>query len=139
MLGHVGVQILRGWRLQSLETGQIEPTCPNLPQLGPTWPHAGPSWRHVGPTWRHVGHIFAQNGGGLWRAPVFFVGSVLFFDFCAILAPSWLHFGRVGARFFQFVGRCWSRFWKVLGSSLEVSGDHVSPVCSAFLAKHFVY
>ena len=61
-LGQVGVQILRGWRLQSLETGQIEPTCPDLPQLGPTWPAAGPSWSHVGPTWRHVGPSWPQVG-----------------------------------------------------------------------------
>ena len=95
-----------------------------------------PSWD---PSWGHVGHIFAQNGGGLWHAPVFFVGSMLFFDFGALLAPSWLHFGGVGARFFQFVGRFGGRLWKVLGSSLEVSGDHLGPMCSVFLAKYFVY
>lgn len=32
------------------------------------------------PTWRHVVHSFARNGGGLWRAP-------LFFDLLAVLAP----------------------------------------------------
>ena len=82
------------------------------------------------PTWGHVGYIFAQNGATVWRAPVFFVGSMLFFDLGALLAPSWLHFGGVGARFFD---RFWYRFWKVLGSSLEVSGDHVVGGVSLFL------
>ena len=91
------------------------------------------------PTWGHVGHIFAQNGGILWDPSVFFVGSMLFFDFWALLAPSWLYFWGVGARFFRFFGGCWGRFGKVLGSSLEVSGDHLGPMCSIFLAKYFVY
>ena len=75
-------------------------------------------WR---PTWGHVGHIFAQNGGTLWHAAPFFVGSMLFFDFLAILAPSWLHFGGVGARFFDFLvdlgvdfGRFWGPVWRFL-------------------------
>ena len=73
------------------------------------------------PTWGHVGHIFAQNGGGAWRPSVFFVGSMLFFDFWALLAPSWLHFGGVGARFFDFLvdlgvdfGRFWGPVWRFL-------------------------
>ena len=70
---------------------------------------------------------------------MFFVGSMLFFDFSAILAPSWLHFGGVGLDLFDFFGRFGGRFWKVLGSSLEVSGDHLDPMCSVFLAKYFVY
>ena len=75
-------------------------------------------WR---PTWGHVGHIFTQNGGMLWGASVFFVGSMLFFDLGALLAPSWLHFGGVGARFFDFLvdlgvdlGRFWGPVWRFL-------------------------
>ena len=70
-------------------------------------------WR---PTWGHVGHIFAQNGARLWGAPLFFVGSMLFFDFLVVLAalaPFWLDFGGFGPP-----------FWKFLGSILEVLGLH---------------
>ena len=49
-------------------------------------------WR---PTWCHVGHIFFQNGVTLWDAAPFFVGSMLFFDFLAVLAPSWRHLGSI--------------------------------------------
>ena len=69
----------------------------------------------------HVGHTFAQNGMPLWDAFGFFVGFMLFFDFGAILAPSWLHFGGVGARFFDFLvdlgvdfGRFWGPVWRFL-------------------------
>ena len=65
------------------------------------------------PTWGHVGHIFLQNGGVLWRAPLFFVGLMLFFDLGALLAPSWPPPGAI-----------WARFWKVRASILEVLGLH---------------
>ena len=75
-------------------------------------------WR---PTWSHVGDFFDQNGGSVWRAALFFVGSMFFFDFGAHLAPSWLPFGRVGARFFHFLvdtgvdfGRFWGPVWRFL-------------------------
>ena len=48
------------------------------------------------PTWSHVGYIFAQNGGPLWHAPLFLVGSMLFFDLGGppgpLLVPTCLHF-----------------------------------------------
>ena len=47
------------------------------------------------PTWSHVGHIFLQNGGALWHAPLFFVGFMFFFGFLAVLAPSWRHLGSI--------------------------------------------
>ena len=47
------------------------------------------------PTWHHVGDIFAQNGTTLWHPPLFFIGSMFFFDFLAVLAPSWRHLGSI--------------------------------------------
>ena len=48
---------------------------------------------------------------------------MLFFAFWAILGPSWLHFGGVGARFSDFLvdlevdfGWLWGRFEVILGS-----------------------
>ena len=60
------------------------------------------------PTWGNVGHIFVQNGAMLWDAPLFFVGSMLFFDFGAVLAPSRRHlasiFGGGGPPCWRFRG-----------------------------------
>ena len=60
------------------------------------------------PTWRHVSHIFPQNGGSLWHAPLFFVASMFFFGFLAFLAPSWRHLGSIweglGLDFGGFLG-----------------------------------
>ena len=47
------------------------------------------------PTWSHVGHIFLQNGARGLSSPLFFVGSMLFFDFVVVLAYSWPHFGSI--------------------------------------------
>ena len=55
------------------------------------------------PTWGHVGDFFDQNGGTLWGDNLFFVGSMLFFDLLVVLDPSWLHFGEVRGRFFDFL------------------------------------
>ena len=67
------------------------------------------------PTWGHVDHIFAQNGGALWRAPVFFVVSMLFFDFFGhpgpLLAPCWVGWGS-----------SFSICWSILVSMLEGFG-----------------
>ena len=76
-----------------------------------------PSWD---PSWGHVGHIFAQNGAVLWRAPLFFVGSMLFFDFLVVLAP---------------LGSIWARFGRVWASILEVFGLHFGGFWSRF-ASH---
>ena len=63
-----------------------------------------PSWD---PTWGHVDHFFAQDGGTEFKAPFFFVGSMLFFDLGALMAPSWHHFGLdfggFGAPFWRFL------------------------------------
>ena len=81
------------------------------------------------PTWGHVGHIFLQNGGVLWHAALFFVGSMLFFDFLARTPwgtpsdrapkpmgyPSWARFsGPCGLGFQRFCGP----FCKFCGSFL---------------------
>ena len=73
------------------------------------------------PTWGQVGHIFVQNWGSVSKTTPFFLRSVLFFDLRAFPAPSWLHFGRVGARFFDFwidlggeFGRFWGLVWRLL-------------------------
>ena len=73
------------------------------------------------PTWRHVGHIFPQNGGALWDASLFFVGSMFFFGFLAVLTP----FSRKMSRAVLGFGRFWARFLKVSGFILEVSGDNL--------------
>ena len=89
--------------------------------LEPCWPHFPPKW------WSAVA-----------RRPLFCWGYVIFRSFGhpgPLLAPFWEGWGSI----FRFFGRFGGRFWKVLGSSLEVSGDHLGPMCSAFLAKHFVY
>ena len=65
------------------------------------------------PTWGHVGHIFDQNGAGGFSSSLFFVGSMLFFDFLVLLAPSWPPPGPILAR-----------FWRVRGFILEVFGLH---------------
>ena len=51
-----------------------------------------PSWD---PTWGHVDHFFAQDGGTELNGPFFFVGSMLFFDLGALMAPSWHHLGSI--------------------------------------------
>ena len=70
------------------------------------------------PTWNHVGHIFAQNGGTLWRGPPFLCWVYVLFRFFGrpgpLLAPFGLDFWGVGAR-----------FWEVLGFVLEISGDNL--------------
>ena len=62
------------------------------------------------PSWGHVGHFFAQGGGALWEAILFFVAFVFFSDFFAVLTPSWRHFGSILAP----LGPIWARFWKFL-------------------------
>ena len=67
-----------------------------------------PSWD---PSWGHVGHIFLQNGGTLWGAAPRFVGSMLFFAFWVVLAPSWPSLGSIlDGLGFQF-GSFWGQFW----------------------------
>ena len=51
-----------------------------------------PSWDS---TWDHVDHFFAQDGGTEFKAPLFFVGSMLFFDFGDLLAPSRHNLGSI--------------------------------------------
>ena len=68
--------------------------------LAPTWD----------PSWGHVGHFFDQNGAALWSSALFFVALVFFFDFSAILTPSWRHFGSI----FAPLGPIWARFWRFL-------------------------
>ena len=74
------------------------------------------------PTWGHVGHIFAQNGARLWAAALFFVGSMLFFDFLVVLAPSWPHFASILEGSGLHFGGFGAPFWKFWGSILDVSG-----------------
>ena len=76
-------------------------------------------WR---PTWGHVGRIFAQNGGPVWHAPLFFVGSMLFFDFLVVLAPSWPRFGSILESPGLYFGGFWAPFWMFLAPILDVSG-----------------
>ena len=57
----------------------------------------------------------SKMGGAGWHAAPFFVGSMLFFDFLVVLAPSWPNLGSILEGFGP-------PFWKFLGSILEVSG-----------------
>ena len=70
------------------------------PKLGPCWPHFRSKWRSA------------------VASAAFFLGSILFFDFLAVLALSWRHLGSIweGLRF---------DFGKFLGSILEVSDDNL--------------
>ena len=65
-------------------------------------------WR---PTWSHVGHFFLQNTARLNAPRMFFFGSIFFFGFWSVLAPSWRPLGR-------------ARFGRVRASILEVFGAH---------------
>ena len=69
-----------------------------------------PSWD---PSWGHVGHIFAQNGGREFNPSLFFVGSMLFFDFWAVLAPSWPHFGSILEGSGLHFGGFWRPFFHI--------------------------
>ena len=89
-----------------------------------------PSWA---PTWGHVGHIFAQNGGGLCDAAPLFVGSMLFFDFLALLAPSWRHLGSILEGSGLHFGGFGPPFWRFMGSLWKVSGDDLGPMCIVIL------
>ena len=88
-------------------------------------------WR---PTWGHVGHIFLQNGGPLWDAAPLFVGSMLFFDFLTLLAPSWRHLGSILEGLGLHFGGFGPPFCRFLGSLWEVSGDDLGPMCIVILA-----
>ena len=59
------------------------------------------------PTWSHVGHFFAQNTATLTKTRVFFVGSIFFFGFLDVLAPSWRHLGSI----WEGSGLHFARFW----------------------------
>ena len=47
------------------------------------------------PTWSHVGHFFAQNTARLTKASGVYVGSIFFFGFWSVLAPSWCPLGSI--------------------------------------------
>ena len=49
-------------------------------------------WR---PTWSHVGHFFAQNTAPHPAPSPLFVGSIFFFGFWGVLAPSWRPLGSI--------------------------------------------
>ena len=93
-----------------------------LAVLARSWLHFGSilegSGLHFGGFWRPFFHIFVRFEEAFVRTVllnvprVVFVGSMLHFDFLAVLAPSW---------------PCSARFWKVQGSILEVFGVHQNP------------
>ena len=70
-----------------------------------------------GPTWRHVGHFFLQKGAAATDANLYFLGSMFFFGFLAILTPSWRHLGSI----WEGLGLDFGRF---LGSILKAFGDN---------------
>ena len=62
------------------------------------------------PFWRH----FRSKWGGELEASLFFVGSMLFFDFLAVLAPSWPNFGSILEGLGLHFGGFWAPFWRFL-------------------------
>ena len=66
------------------------------------------------PTWSQVGHIFLQDGGTLWHASPFFVGSMLLFGFLLVLDPSWLSLGSILEGLSLDFGGFWDPFWRFL-------------------------
>ena len=64
-------------------------------------------WR---PTWSHVGHFFAQNTATLTNGWVVYVGSIFFFGFWGVLAPSWRPLGSIWEGSGLHVGGCWCPF-----------------------------
>ena len=47
------------------------------------------------PTWNHVGYFFAQNTAAANASRVVYVGSIFFFGFFCVLAPSWRPLGSI--------------------------------------------
>ena len=66
------------------------------PKLGPCWPH------------------FPQKRATLWYAAILFVGSMSFFDFLVVLAPSWLDLGSILEGLGLHFGGFWTPFWRFL-------------------------
>ena len=77
--------------------------------LAPTWD----------PTWGHVGHFFAQNGAAELSSSFFFVGSMLFFDFVAVLAQSWRHLGSIWEGLGLDFGGFWFPFFYIVCNMFE--------------------
>ena len=74
------------------------------------------------PTWRHSGRFFFQNGGTLWRAPLFFLGSMFFFGFLAVptsiarkMSRAVLGLGRFWASILEVFGIHFGGFWLRFG------------------------
>ena len=67
-----------------------------------------------GPTWRHVGNFFLQKAAAT-GANLYYLGSMFFFGFLAILTPPWHHLGSIweGPRL---------DFGRLLGSILKAFG-----------------
>ena len=68
--------------------------------------------------WGDSGELYARS----ICAP--FVGSFLFFDFLAVLAPTWPHFGSILAP----LGPTWPRFWRFWAPFLHPVGAMLGPL-----------
>ena len=66
-----------------------------------------------------VGHFFAQNGVTELSSSFFFVGSMLFFDFFAVLAQSWRHLGSIWEGLGLDFGSFWFPFFFIFGNMFE--------------------
>ena len=85
------------------------------------------------PSWGHVGHIFAQNGGAELSSPLFFVVSMLFYDFWAALAPSRPHFGSI----LEGSGLHFGGFWRPFFHIFVRFGEAFVRRVLAWFSKHF--
>ena len=64
------------------------------------------------PTWNHVGHFFAQNTAPGFNTWELYVGSIFFFGFWSILAPSWRPLGSI----WEGSGLHFGSFWCLCSS-----------------------
>ena len=67
---------------------------------------------NLAPCWPH----FPSKWGDPVASARFFVGSMFFFIFFAVLAPSWRHLGSIWEGLGLDFGRFWALFWKLLAT-----------------------
>ena len=83
------------------------------------WAILAPFWNL---SWGLVGHFFAQKTDGLTEGRGFFVGSSIFINLFAVLAPFWLHFGASGPHLGSIFEGFWSHFGSIFAAKLTDVG-----------------
>ena len=96
--------------------------------LEPCWP----PWGHLGGSWRPLGGLLEASWGllaALFAGRVVCVESMLFFDFLAVLAPSWPHFGSILEGSGLHFGSFWRPFFHIF---VRFRGAFVRQVLTSF-------